>query len=145
MGVDVQQYVYREEQIMRKRILLVDDEPVFTHLMRLNLEMWGNYEVREENESPSAIGAARAFGPDLILMDIMMPELNGVELAAKMEADKTLARTPIVFLTALTSPNGLGVSSDAAGHQFISKSLDFQHLLASIEAAASLGTGHYAN
>jgi CheY-like chemotaxis protein len=95
--------------------------------------------VQEENCSINALATARAFRPDLILMDVMMPEMNGVEAAAKMEADVRLSGTPIVFLTALASPGGQGVRSDAAGHHFLAKSEDFQHLLMAIDSAVAGG------
>src|SRR5690349_12648137 len=59
---------------MKKRILVVDDEREFTNLLRLSLENHGYYEVQEENDAENVRAAARAFDPDLILLDIMMPE-----------------------------------------------------------------------
>jgi CheY-like chemotaxis protein len=84
----------------KKRILLVDDEKSFTTLLKLNLEDTGNYDVRVENWPEDAIGAAREFKPDLILLDIIMPRLPGGNVAAQIEEDPGLKGTPIVFLTA---------------------------------------------
>lgn len=84
----------------KKKILLVDDEKSLTTLLKLNLEETGNYDVRVENWSEDALGAAREFKPDLILLDIIMPRLPGGNVAAQIDADPDLKGTPIVFLTA---------------------------------------------
>ena len=84
----------------KKRILLVDDEKSFTTLLKLNLEETGNYEVRVENWPEDALGAAKAFKPDLVLLDIIMPRMPGGNVAAQIKEDAELKDTPIVFLTA---------------------------------------------
>jgi CheY-like chemotaxis protein len=85
---------------VKKRVLLVDDEKSFTNLLKLNLEDTGQYEVRVENWPEDAIGAARDFKPDIILLDIIMPRLPGGNVAALIKEDPALKSTPIVFLTA---------------------------------------------
>ena len=84
----------------KKRILVVDDEQSLTTLLKLNLEEFGDYEVRVENWPEDALAAAREFKPDLILLDIIMPRLPGGNVAAQIDADPQLKGTPIVFLTA---------------------------------------------
>ncbi len=83
----------------KKRILLIDDEPGFTRLLKLNLEETGAYEVRQENMGADGLATAREFNPDLILLDVIMPDMNGGDIALQIEADKLLKNTPIVFLT----------------------------------------------
>lgn len=85
----------------KKKILVIDDEPDFTGMLKLNLEETGEYEVREVNEGTRALAAAREFQPDLIFLDIMMPDLSGGEVAQQIDEDHALKGTPIVFLTAL--------------------------------------------
>jgi len=84
----------------KKRILLVDDEKSFTNLLKLNLEETGNYEVRVENWAEDAYSAAKAFKPDLVLLDIIMPRMPGGNVAAQLKEDAELKDIPIVFLTA---------------------------------------------
>ena len=84
----------------KQRILLVDDEKSFTNLLKLNLEDTGMYEVRVENWSEDAYAAAKAFNPDLIFLDIIMPRMPGGNVAAQIKEDPELKNTPIVFLTA---------------------------------------------
>src|SRR4051812_5997949 len=61
----------------KRRILIVDDEPDFTFMMGLTLEQTGQFEVRQENDAFQALATAREFLPDLILLDVMMPDMDG--------------------------------------------------------------------
>lgn len=88
---------------MKARILVVDDEPAFTHLVKLNLETTGRYEVVEENLDTCALTTARLIHPDVILVDFIMPHLSGPDLIAQLKADERLRGTPVVLLTALIS------------------------------------------
>lgn len=88
---------------LKKRVLLVDDEPSFTHVLRLNLEKGGVYEVREENSGARALDAAREFHPDIILLDVIMPDMDGGSVASQIQAEEELRGTSIVFLTAVLS------------------------------------------
>jgi two-component system, OmpR family, response regulator len=85
---------------LKKRILVVDDEPKITRLIRLNLEQTGDYEVREENRASHAFACAREFLPDLILMDVLMPGVDGGELASEFRQSPRFRELPILFLTA---------------------------------------------
>jgi two-component system, OmpR family, alkaline phosphatase synthesis response regulator PhoP len=84
-----------------KRILIVDDEAGVTRSLKLTLEATAGYEVRTENDSARAIDTARDFRPHLILLDVLMPHLDGCDVSARLHADPELKDTPIVFLTAL--------------------------------------------
>ncbi len=84
-----------------KKILIVDDEVGFTRLLQMNLEKTGHYQVRVVNDSTKALEAARAFHPDLALLDIVMPGLDGGDLVALMKQEPALARMPVIMLTAL--------------------------------------------
>jgi CheY-like chemotaxis protein len=84
----------------KKRILVVDDQPDITRLLKLNLEQTNDYEVRMENNSRLALAAAQEFHPDLILLDVLMPGIDGGNLASRLEASPALKGVPIVFLTA---------------------------------------------
>lgn len=115
---------------MRKRILLIDDEPDFTHMLRLSLESAGYYRVREENDPAHAVEAAREFAPDLVLLDVMMPGADGSDVAARLRGRSELAETPVVFLTALVcAADAPGGACDSGGHLFLSKSAPLPTLI----------------
>lgn len=87
----------------KKRILIVDDEETYARMMKLVIEQTGFYEVEYENHASRALGKAREFRPNLILLDVVMPEMDGGDVAAKIHDDPSLKNVPIVFLTALIS------------------------------------------
>ena len=85
---------------MKKRILILDDEIDFTHIMKRVLEMSGQYQVRTTVSSSTFMDVAREYKPDLILLDCMMPALDGGQIAGEIQADPQLRNTPFMFLTA---------------------------------------------
>jgi len=89
---------------MKTRILIIDDEADFTQLLQLNLELTGRYEVAVVNASNLAVCTAHAFSPDVILLDVMMPELNGGDILARLESQDTLRQIPVIFVTGLVEP-----------------------------------------
>src|SRR5262245_58412910 len=82
----------------KRRILIVDDDADSTHLVKILLERSGPYFVLEENDPTKAYQTAHDFKPDVILLDIIMPKMDGGELATQIEADRELHHTPIIFL-----------------------------------------------
>lgn len=82
-----------------RRILVVDDEPDVTELVSYKLKREG-YEVEVINNPLEIMGKAREFNPDLFVLDIMMPELDGLKICRMIRADSKLSAVPIVFLTA---------------------------------------------
>lgn len=115
----------------KKRILVVDDERGFTRLLKLVLRQ---YDIMEENDSRRALETARSFRPDLILLDVVMPGLDGGNLAARMQADALLQRIPIVFLTAVVSPKEAGNSpKNIGGFPFLAKPVSPEALERCIE------------
>ena len=77
----------------KRRILIVDDDANSTHLVKILLERSGPYLVLEENDATKADQTAHDFKPDVILLDIAMPKINGGELATEIEADRELHDT----------------------------------------------------
>lgn len=120
----------------KKRILIIDDDIPLTFSMKINLEDIGDYEVRVENSSLKAVAAAREFRPDLILLDIVMPDLDGGDVSAQMKSDPMLAKVPILMVTALVSNEETG-SDDvvASGDQLmVAKPIKFDKLVHAIES-----------
>jgi CheY-like chemotaxis protein len=120
--------------MQKKRILVVDDEPHVTRTLKLYLEATGAYEVRTENEGKRALAAARDFKPDVILLDIVMPDTDGAAVAADIEGDPALKGTPIVFLTALVSKKEVGSEGRSiGGHPFLAKPVEPEKVIEWIE------------
>ena len=118
----------------RKRILIIDDEVGLTRLLKLTLEQTGAYEVRTENLASQGMAAARAFKPDLILCDVIMPDLAGSALASQLKADPELGVTPFIFMTAVVSREEVEAQGGMiGGHPFIAKPATVEKIVACIE------------
>ena len=86
---------------MKKRILVVDDEPALTRMVKMNLESAGDFVVRTVNRGSEAISAAREFKPDMIFLDVMMEGLDGYKTCKTI---KSSGEAYIVMLTSKKSP-----------------------------------------
>ena len=118
----------------KKRILVVDDRPSDSQLVKLCLERTNMYVVREENQAHAALASAEAFHPHLILMDVMMPGLDGGTLAASFGEHPELKDVPIVFLTAAVTRREVRAGSgEVGGFPFLAKPVVLSELLACIK------------
>jgi len=118
----------------KKRILAVDDQPANTRLLKLYLEQTNDYEVREENHAEAALSAAAEFQPHLILLDVMMPGMDGGELAACFKVNPHLKTVPIVFLTGAVTKAELKAGRGLVGGQtFLAKPVVLVEVLACIK------------
>lgn len=118
---------------VKKRILVVDDEVSFARMVKINLEKSGGFEVRVENAAVAALPAARDFKPDLILLDVIMPNMDGGDVARQIKRDRNLKNTPIVFLTASVSKREAGDGGlNSGGELFLAKPVSVEALIACI-------------
>jgi DNA-binding response OmpR family regulator len=114
----------------KKRILIVDDEPGITQLLRLNLEKSGHYTVRTENDAERVLGAALEFKPDLMMLDVMMPGMSGGELAGKLRNTRAFKTLPIVFLTAAVRQEEVDARDGViGGFPYIAKPLNVKGVM----------------
>ena len=84
-----------------KRILVIDNDPSSTRMVRLTLERHTGFQVYELNDPHLALTTAGIFGPDLILLDVQMPGLNGGDVARRLRTVPGLRKVPVVFMTSL--------------------------------------------
>jgi len=119
-----------------KKILVVDDEAGFARLLKLNLEATGKFEVDTENKGSQALNTARSFKPDLILLDIIMPDMDGSEVANRLKSDPVTRNIPILFLTALVKNKEIETKSGSiGGNIFLAKPITTDELVKSIDQA----------
>ncbi|MFO1460333.1 MAG: response regulator [Verrucomicrobiota bacterium] len=120
----------------RTRVLIIDDEESLTRLLKRNLERVGRFEVRTENSALDAVAAATEFGPEVILLDVMMPGMDGGEIAVDLREVPALRRVPIVFLTAAVTPEEVTRNDGfIAGFQYLAKPVDLDPLVEAIDRA----------
>ena len=121
---------------MKKKILVVDDESRITRMIRRNLEVTGNYEVETENDSTNALTTALRFEPDLVVLDVMMPEMDGGEVLAVLRETPRLHHLPVIFLTAIVTQEEIGhQGKEIGGRFFLAKPVKTEDLIAAIERA----------
>ena len=118
----------------KKKILVIDDEASLTRMLRRNLEATGKYEVKEENSGAQAYASAKQFQPDMILLDVMMPDIDGGAVAAQIQDDENLKHIPIVFLTAIVQKEEAeDTGSNIGGRTFLAKPVKLDDLITCIE------------
>jgi len=120
-----------------RKILIVDDERTFTHLVKLNLEGTGHYDVWEDNEGTTALEKARAVKPDVILLDLVMLKTLGSAIAFDLHADRLLRNTPIIFVTAALPKEEMAPHRKFGGYPFLVKPVSTQEIIDCTEANLS--------
>ncbi|MFA5810172.1 MAG: response regulator [Thermoleophilia bacterium] len=120
-----------------KHILIVDDERSLRALVRANLEVDG-FEVSEAVDGVEAMKMLEELRPDLVLLDIMMPGKDGIEVLEDLAADKELSMIPVILLTAKGEQEDLekGAALGARGH--ITKPFDPEQMVRTVKAALGI-------
>ncbi len=105
------------------KIMAVDDEPDIVKLVKISLEM-ANFEVVEAFGGQEALDKIQAAQPDLILLDIMMPDINGFEVCQKIKADPATKHIPVILLTAKGQRGDAEQGLNAGADDYIIKPFD---------------------
>lgn len=116
-----------------RRVLVIDNDRETTRLIKILLESKGDYFVLAENDPAKAHQTARDFRPDVILLDIVMPDTDGGEVAARIRNDADLRQTPVIFVTALVTKSEAKNGFQIGDHSFLAKPVDFSELLGTID------------
>jgi two-component system OmpR family response regulator len=122
-----------------QNVLLVDDEPDIRTIGKLGLERVGKLTVTLATSGPDAIAKATASVPDVILLDVMMPELDGPSTLAQLRAIPALAAVPVIFLTAKVQPKERGRYLELGAAGVIAKPFDPMTLADEVRAIVSAG------
>jgi len=116
---------------MKKRILIIDDNEGLTKLLKLALEWTGSYEVQEAHSGRSGLETARQFHPDKLLLDVMMPDMDGGDVARHILSEEIVQENDIVFMTSLISEDDtLGQRMIRGGFRFLSKPVNLKEVVA---------------
>lgn len=118
----------------KKKILVVDDEVRFTQMIKLNLEAGGKYDVKIENNAAQAVKVALEMKPDLILLDVIMPETEGPDVVCQLREHDILKKIPVIFLTATVTKEEVEAQQGRiGGHAFLAKPGSVDDLIFCIE------------
>ena len=118
---------------MGRRILIVDDEPVLVETIAYNLEQAG-YQVTTAADGASALEAARRETPDLIILDLMLPEMDGLEVCRQLRRETNTVTTPIMMLTAKGDEIDKVVGLEVGADDYVTKPFGRRELLARVRA-----------
>jgi CheY-like chemotaxis protein len=116
---------------MARRVLVVEDNPLNMKLVRTLLQLAG-YEVVEVQTGEEAVHVGRETRPDLVLMDIQLPGIDGLETCRRMRRDPLLAKTPIVALTSYAMPGDEQRALAAGCSGYVTKPIDTQSFCSTI-------------
>jgi len=117
----------------KRKILVVDNEVEFASMVRLNLEQTDDYVVKIETKGSRAVNTAKEFKPDLIFLDILMPDMEGGNVLREMKKEEELKDIPVVFLTALVDDKEVASENGLIGGQaYLAKPVTTAKLLACI-------------
>ena len=121
----------------KTKILIIDDEVAFTNIVKLTLELRVDYEIFAENNPLLAIATAETFKPDIILLDVIMPESDGGQLYMQFKANTFLRHIPIIFLTAIVRQEDVDPNNGMiGGRSYIAKPVSADGLVKAIEKTA---------
>ena len=116
------------------KILVIDDDPAVLDLLRRKLA--AHYLVIVTNDARKAVDLAHEHRPDAILCDLVMPRMNGAEVAAALGKDAALASVPVIYLTNVLSPEEMkALGGLVGGHRSVSKRAPIGEVISAIDAA----------
>lgn len=116
-----------------RSILLIDDEEGFCELVKENLELRSSFEVLVANDGLTGIAIAKRIKPALVLLDIKMPGLNGLEVLRRLKKDPATVAIPVIMLSALTDDQSKVDAAQLFDEMYITKPVKFEELQKSIE------------
>ena len=119
------------------RILVVDDDPVIQKLLEVNFQMEG-YDVATAGDGAEALAAVAAERPDAVVLDMMMPKIDGIEVLRRLKADPATSSLPVLLLSARAQASDVADGLDAGADAYMTKPFDPVDLL---ERVASLLKG----
>src|SRR5215510_3451594 len=123
------------------RILIVDDQPVNVDILQTRLAVHG-YELLTAADGEEALAVARTQRPDLILLDIMMPKMDGLQVCRLLKGDATLPFMPIIMVTAKADTKDIIAGLEVGADEYLSKPVDQAALVARVKSMLRIKALH---
>lgn len=117
----------------KKKILIIDDEADFCKLVKRNLELIGDFEVAIAGDGNQGFNSAKKLKPDLILLDIMMPRMDGFKVLEKLKSDMNTIAIPVIMLTAKGDEASKVKAAQLYDEEYITKPIEALELKTKIE------------
>ena len=119
----------------KRKVMIVDDEIDFLKIVKINLENTGKYEVETMSDARDIISRVKSFSPDVILLDILMPKIDGVEVCKMLNEDPAGSCVPIITLSALDTVKDKAMMYKLGVVDFLVKPIEKDELISKIEKA----------
>jgi len=118
----------------KEKVLVIDDEENFCKLVKKNIEQTGEFEAHIATNGDDGIRLAREIKPDLILLDVVMPEMDGADVLSLIRNDESIKDTPVVFFTAIVKEEEANSQASLTrGYSFLAKTVTGRELIACIK------------
>jgi DNA-binding response OmpR family regulator len=123
-----------DEEPRKQRILIVDDDPVIVRLLQINFRLEG-YDVDTASHGEEALERVRAQRPDVVILDVMMPGLDGWEVCRQLKANPAVRHIPVIFLSARAQDEDRQRGYALGVDEYVTKPFDPGHLVEIVRAA----------
>jgi DNA-binding response OmpR family regulator len=131
----------RRREIMRKKILIIDDEEDFAYFIKANLELISNYEVIVCTKGKKGLKAVARQKPDLVLLDILMPGMDGFEVLKRLKKSEKTMKIPVIMLTAKNEDESKIEAAGLFCEDYIVKPVEIRVLNSKIHKILSITAG----
>lgn len=118
---------------MVKKVLLIDDEEDFCFFVKKNLELGGRFNVVTATDGSKAVDLAKEQKPDIILLDIVMPKVEGGDVCRMLSDDEATQNIPVLFLTGIVDKSQQNLIKEIKGHKFLAKPITPEELIQAID------------
>lgn len=135
MSAEVRQYerkLFMTENA-KKTLLIIDDDQELVSLLKMRFELEG-YQALTAYDGEDGLLAAREQKPDLIILDVMMPQMDGFHVCRLLKFDLKTDRIPIILLTARTTPKDHAIGLDVGSNRYLTKPFEFDELRQSVQS-----------
>jgi DNA-binding response OmpR family regulator len=123
----------------KTKVLIIDDEKDFSHFVKLNLENTGRYKVYTASSGLEGVRVAQRKRPDVVLLDIMMPGMDGFEVLARIKGSVKTYEIPVIMLTALDNPESRSEAQGNFAGEYLVKPVPLDRLISTIDRVSIYG------
>lgn len=125
--------------IRKKKILIIDDEEDFSHFLKLNLENTGRFKVYTAANGQTGVKTTQRRKPDVVLLDIMMPDMDGFEVLEKIKGSVKTYEIPVIMLTALDNEECRSEARGSFAGEYLVKPVSLDNLISTIDRVSIYG------
>lgn len=119
----------------QNRVLIIDDEEDFAYFVKLNLQLKSQYQVEVATDGMAGLKMAEEIQPNVILLDIMLPKMSGLQVLRKLKGQEKTRDIPVIMLTAVRDENSISEAIESSSQMYIVKPIEMEALSYKIQSA----------